>query len=141
MEWSGVVIEKFIKVLTAADTNLDEMEPPYSFKNKCGLFRRYQNFLFSNGKKTEGVYNHESGKFRSLSKICSIVGLENFGKFNVLLFSYEEIGVTTISVFDDHFVEVFLPGTPLSPGDVLVLECSNSSLKHLCVEVIKNHGE
>ena len=76
----------------------------------------YQNFFFSNGKRVEGGYHHDTKKFHGLSKFCSIVGLENFSGFNLLLFNYENSGITTVSVFDDHFVEHLFPGTPVSTG-------------------------
>lgn len=76
----------------------------------------YQSFVFSNGKKIVGGYSHGRGKFHGLSKFCSIVGLDNFRQFNVVLFSYENNDVTTVSVFDDHFVDVIFPGTPVSMG-------------------------
>ena len=76
----------------------------------------YQTYIFSNGKKIDGLYNHGTGKFTGLSKLCSIVGIANFSAFNLILFSYEDKWSTTVSVFDDHFVEVIFPGTPLSIG-------------------------
>ena len=85
-------------------------------KRTFPLLRGYQNYLFSNGKTVEGGFNHESGKFCGLSKFCSILGLENFSKFNLVLFTYAETGLTTVSFFDDHFVEVLFPGTPVSIG-------------------------
>ncbi|WOH00621.1 hypothetical protein DCAR_0519990 [Daucus carota subsp. sativus] len=221
---------KYVHFVKEEEPLYDEFEPPFSFKERCGMLQGYHTFLFSNGKKTVGQYNHENGKYQGLAKICSILGLQNFGKFNLVLFSYEEMYVTTVSVFDDHFLEVFLPGTPLSSGlnshnptvrgrieitiqpchmykysygvdisteyngitnfwrnidyitvyaagsawklqvryrgggesqrtaikdgwmqfrddlglvagDVLVLECADSSIQHFCVQVIKNHGE
>ena len=78
----------------------------------------YQNFVFSNGKKIDGVDNHESGKFKGQSKFCYILGLENFRQFNMVLFTYEEHGMSSVAFFDDNFVEVLFPGTPLSIGIV-----------------------
>ena len=80
------------------------------------MLKAYQNYFFSNGKCIEGGYDHETGKFHGLSKFSSIFGMQDFSGFNLLLFSYEASGITTISVFDDHFVEYLFPGIPISSG-------------------------
>ena len=76
--------------------------------------------MFSNGKKIEGGYTHDFGKFYDLRKFCLILSIEDFSQFNLILLTYKEIGVTTISVFGDNFVEVIFLGTPLSPGRLLL---------------------
>ena len=88
---------------------------PDSFKQACGLIPGYQTFTFSNGKEIIGGYNHQSGVFHGIRKFCSILGIKNFSKYNLALLSYEEGSVNNISVFDDNFLEVLFPGTPLSP--------------------------
>ena len=76
----------------------------------------YQTFVFSNGKNVVGGFNHDSGKFHGLHQFCSILGIEDFGKYNLILLSYETLSVNNVSVFDDNFVEVLFGGTPISPG-------------------------
>ncbi|XP_063936677.1 uncharacterized protein LOC108227884 [Daucus carota subsp. sativus] len=107
---------KFVNFVKDEDPLFDEFEPPLSFKKAFGMLAAYQTYIFSNGKKIAGLYNHGIGKFTGLSKFCSIVGIANFSAFNLILFSYEDKWSTTVSVFDDHFVEVIFPGTPLSIG-------------------------
>ncbi|WOH00525.1 hypothetical protein DCAR_0519890 [Daucus carota subsp. sativus] len=80
---------KFVRVVRDEDPLFDEFEPPYSFKKALPMLLGYQYFVFR---------------------------LDNFRQFNVVLFSYEDNDVTTVSVFDDHFVEVIFPGTPVSMG-------------------------
>ncbi|XP_017242986.1 uncharacterized protein LOC108215138 isoform X4 [Daucus carota subsp. sativus] len=107
---------KFVYFVKEESPLYDELEPPASFKRSFRFLPGYQNYIFSNGKKIDGVYNNESGKFKGLSKFCSILGLENFSQFNLVLFTYEEHGMSSVAFFDDHFVEVLFPGTPLSIG-------------------------
>ena len=76
----------------------------------------YQNFFFSNGKSIEGGYDNETGKFHGLSKFSSIFGMQDFSSFNLMLSTYEDSGITTVSFFDDYFVEHLFPGTPISSG-------------------------
>uniref|UniRef100_A0A162A3Z5 Uncharacterized protein n=1 Tax=Daucus carota subsp. sativus TaxID=79200 RepID=A0A162A3Z5_DAUCS len=117
---------KFVHIVRDEDPLFDECEPPYSFKKALPMLPGYQSFIFSNGKKIVGGYNHGREKFHSLRKFCAIVGLENFREFNVVLFSYEENGVSTVSVFDDLFVEFIFPGTPVSMG----LNSENINVHH-----------
>ncbi|WOG94498.1 hypothetical protein DCAR_0313794 [Daucus carota subsp. sativus] len=110
---------KFVYFVKEESPLYDEFEPPASFKRAFRVLPGYQNFVFRNGKKIDGVYNHKSGKFKGQSKFCSILGLENFRQFNMVLFTYEEHGMSSVAFFDDNFVEVLFPGTPLSIGIVL----------------------
>ena len=87
------------------------------------MIRGYQNFLFSNGKKIEGGYHHDTGRFHGLKKFCLILGIEDFRNYNLVLFTYEHDKTTKVSVYDDHFVEVMFPGSPVSTGICSSVTC------------------
>lgn len=80
------------------------------------MLRGFQEFVFSNGKKIVGCYNHGTGRFHGFRQFASILGIKNFAQFNLVLINYEEKWENTVSFFDDNFVEVFFSGTPLSTG-------------------------
>ena len=87
------------------------------------MIRGYQNFLFSNGKKIEGGYHHNTGMFHGFKKFCLILGIEDFRNYNLVLFTYEHDKTTKVSVFDDEFVEVMFPGSPISAGICCTVTC------------------
>ncbi|WOG90789.1 hypothetical protein DCAR_0310034 [Daucus carota subsp. sativus] len=126
---------KFLNFVNDSDPIIDDYEPPHAIKKRFPMLKAYQNYFFSNGKSIEGGYDHETGKFHGLSKFSSIFGMQDFSRFNLLLFHYEDSGITTISVFDDHFVEYLFPGTPISSG----LNAHNPIVRYRFEITVKAH--
>lgn len=88
-------------------------------------------YVLSNGKKFDGKYDRGNKKFSGLHPMCDILGLNDFGCFNMFLFAFKETGNIKVFAFEDSFVEQILPGTPLSTGTIYdnlvmhVLECTH----------------
>lgn len=76
-------------------------------------------FVLSNGKRFDAKFDKTTRTFNGLHVMCECLGLEDLNGYNMLLFTYEEVGNLVISVFDDDFVEICHAGTPLSIGKII----------------------
>ncbi|KAL1813669.1 hypothetical protein ACET3Z_023734 [Daucus carota] len=108
---------KFVKFVTESEPILDYMVAPISFAERCIhplSLKCFVRYVLPNGKKINGLYDELTYKFSGLQTIPELLGNADLNSFNMLLLSYTEGAHLTISIFDDNFVEVFFPGSPLS---------------------------
>ncbi|WOG81910.1 hypothetical protein DCAR_0101066 [Daucus carota subsp. sativus] len=140
---------KFVTFVKEDNPLSDDFEAPASFKRAIPLVPGYQNFLFSNGKKIEGGYNRESGKFYSLRKFCQILVLSVLiwkKRDYINAYAGDRAWKLQVRTRRNQFVRCgildgwikFREDLGLAVGDVVVLKCTNDSLHHFSVKVIKN---
>ncbi|XP_063936916.1 uncharacterized protein LOC135147654 [Daucus carota subsp. sativus] len=123
---------KFVKFVTESEPIVDYMVAPISFAERCIhplSLKCFVRYVLPNGKKINGLYDELTYKFSGLQTIPELLGNADLNSFNMLLLSYTEGAHLTISIFDDNFVEVFFPGSPLSTVPSLLAPVVESSFR------------
>ncbi|KAK1377015.1 hypothetical protein POM88_033208 [Heracleum sosnowskyi] len=103
---------RFIWFVDPSSSLVDEIEPPTPFIERCGsTFPRWPEIALKNGKVFCGSYSRETGKISCLRSMCDVLGVADLKPFYMLLFTYNGVGVVSVSVFDENLCEVLYPGS------------------------------